>query len=166
MGDLATTVEEATLGIRVLKSFGHGPRATRKFLAQARELRRTELTKVRRARHPLAALIIALPELTLAAMLAIGGYAVAAGSLSLGTVVGAVTILTYLRWPLDSLGWLLADAGNAIAATTRYWEVRDTVPRSGRPTAPRAPAQPGRGALRLEGVRFRYPGAASEYCAG
>jgi ATP-binding cassette, subfamily B, bacterial len=107
VGDLATTVEEATLGIRVLKSFSHGPRATQKFLAQARELRRTELTKVRLL-ATLWALSIALPELTLAAMLAIGGYAVAAGSLSLGTVVGAVTILTYLRWPLDSLGWLLA----------------------------------------------------------
>ncbi len=33
VGDLATIVEESTLGIRVLKSFGHGPRATRTFLA-------------------------------------------------------------------------------------------------------------------------------------
>ncbi|MDQ4021317.1 MAG: ABC transporter ATP-binding protein [Actinomycetota bacterium] len=35
VGELATIVEESTLGIRVLKSFGHGPRATRNFLAQA-----------------------------------------------------------------------------------------------------------------------------------
>ncbi|HSZ30601.1 MAG TPA: ABC transporter ATP-binding protein, partial [Pseudonocardiaceae bacterium] len=60
VGDLATTVEEATLGIRVLKSFGHGPRSTRTFLAQARELRRTELTKVRLL-ATMWALIIALP---------------------------------------------------------------------------------------------------------
>jgi ATP-binding cassette, subfamily B, bacterial len=165
VGDLATTVEEATLGIRVLKSFGHGPRVTRKFLAQARELRRTELTKVRLL-ATMWTLMIALPELTLAAMLAIGGYEVAAGSLSLGTVVGAVTILTYLRWPLDSLGWLLAEAANATAATARYWEVRNTVPAVVDPPAPRAPARPVRGALRLEGVHFRYPGAASEVLRG
>jgi ATP-binding cassette, subfamily B, bacterial len=165
VGDLATTVEEATLGIRVLKSFGQGPRATRKFLAQSRELRRTELTKVRLL-ATMWTLSIALPELTLAAMLAIGGYAVAAGSLSLGTVVGAVTILTYLRWPLDSLSWLLAEAANATAATTRYWEVRDTVPAVADPAAPRAPARPVRGALRLEGVRFRYPGATTEVLRG
>jgi ATP-binding cassette subfamily B protein len=165
VGDLATTVEEATLGIRVLKSFGHGPRATRKFLAQSRELRQTELTKVRLL-ATMWTLIIALPELTMAAMLAIGGYAVAAGSLSLGTVVGAVTILTYLRWPLDSLGWLLAEAASATAATTRYWEVRDTVPAVADPAAPRAPARPVRGALRLEGVRFRYPGATTEVLRG
>jgi ATP-binding cassette subfamily B protein len=165
VGDLATTVEESTLGIRVLKSFGHGPRATRKFLAQARELRRTELTKVRLL-ATMWAVSIALPELTLAAMLAIGGYAVAAGSLSLGTVVGAVTTLTYLRWPLDSLGWLLAETGKAAAATARYWEVRDTVPAVVDPPAPQAPARPVRGALRLEGVRFRYPGAATEVLRG
>ncbi|MGH3857088.1 MAG: ABC transporter ATP-binding protein, partial [Pseudonocardiaceae bacterium] len=164
-GDLATTVEESTLGIRVLKSFGRSPRATQKFLAQARELRRTELTKARLL-ATLWALMIALPELTLAAALAIGGYAVAAGSLSLGTVVGAVTILTYLRWPLDSLGWLLAETGKAAAANARYWEVRDAVATVTDPPVPRPAARPVHGGLRLEGVRFQYPGADVEVLRG
>jgi ATP-binding cassette, subfamily B, bacterial len=165
VGDLATIVEESTLGIRVLKSFGHGPRATRKFLVQARELRRTELTRAYLL-ATLWTLIIALPELTLAAMLAIGGYAVAAGSLSLGTVVGAVTILSYLRWPLDTLGWLVADTSNAAAASARYWEVRDSVRTVADPPQSRPPAHPVRGALQLEGVRFRYPGAGTEVLRG
>jgi ATP-binding cassette subfamily B protein len=165
VGDLATRVEEATLGIRVLKSFGYGPRATRIFVAQARELRRTELIKVQ-VLAILWAVVIALPELTLAAMLAVGGYSVVAGSMSLGTVVGAITILTYLRWPLDSLGWLLAETGKATAATTRYWEVLDTDPAVVDPPLPRALARPVRGALRLEAVHFRYPGAATEVLRG
>lgn len=165
VGDLATTVGEAALGIRVLKSFGQGPRATQAFLAQARELRRTELTKVG-VLATLWALIIALPELTLAAMLALGGYEVATGSLSLGTVIGAVTILTYLRWPLESLGWLLADAGNAAAATIRYWEVRDTARLVTDPPRPRGPARPVRGGLRLEAVHFRFPGATTDVLRG
>ncbi|HKR51635.1 MAG TPA: ABC transporter ATP-binding protein, partial [Pseudonocardiaceae bacterium] len=139
--------------------------ATRTFLARARELRHTELTKVRML-AALWALIIMLPELTLATTLAVGGYAVAAGTLSLGTVVGAVTILAYLRWPLVSLGWLLAETGNATAATTRYWEVRDAVVAVADPPRPRAPAHPIRGALRLERVHFRYPGAATEVLRG
>jgi ATP-binding cassette subfamily B protein len=165
VGDLATTVEEATLGIRVLKSFGRGPRAARTFLAEAGQLRTTELSKVR-VLALLWSLIIALPEVTLAAMLGIGGYAVAVGTLSLGTVVAAVTILTYLRWPLDSLGWLLAETGNTATATTRYWEVRDAVRTVADPPTPRAPAVPVRGALRLEGVHFRYPGAAQDLLRG
>ncbi|MGH3755192.1 MAG: ABC transporter ATP-binding protein, partial [Pseudonocardiaceae bacterium] len=165
VGDLATLVEESTLGIRVLKSFGHGPRATRNFLAQARELRQTELTKVRML-AALWALIIVLPELALAAMLAVSGYAVAAGTLSLGTVIGAITIFSYLRWPLDSLGWLLAEASSATTAATRYWEVRDAVVAVADPPQPRALAHPVRGTLRLEGVRFRYPGAVTEVLRG
>ena len=165
VGDLATVVEEATLGIRVLKSFGSGPRATRAFLTQAKELRQTELTKVR-ILAALWALIITLPEVALAAMLAIGGYAVAAGTLSLGTAVGAVTIFSYLRWPLDSLGWLLAETGNATAATTRYWEVRDVAAVVTDPPQPRSPARPVRGALRLEGVHYRYPDAGTEVLRG
>jgi ATP-binding cassette subfamily B protein len=165
VGDLATRVEEATLGIRVLKSFGHGPCATRIFVAQARELRGTELIKLRVVAI-LWAVVIALPELTLAAILAVGGYAVVAGSMSLGTVVGAITILTYLRWPLDSLGWLLAETGKATAATNRYCEVLDTVPAVVDPPQPRALAQPVLGALRLESVHFRYPGAATEVLRG
>jgi ATP-binding cassette subfamily B protein len=165
VGDLATRVEEATLGIRVLKSFGHGPCATRIFVAQARELRGTELIKLRVVAI-LWAVVIALPELTLAAILAVGGYAVVAGSMSLGTVVGAITILTYLRWPLDSLGWLLAETGKATAATNRYCKVLDTVPAVVDPPQPRALAQPVLGALRLESVHFRYPGAATEVLRG
>ena len=165
VGDLATTVGEAALGIRVLKSFGQGPRATQAFLKHAGELRRTELTKVGLL-ATLWALIIALPELTLAAMLALGGYQVATGSLSLGTVIGAITVLTYLRWPLESLGWLLADAGNAAAATARYWEVRDTAVTVADPPRPQAPGQPVRGGLRIEAVHFRFPGAIADVLQG
>ncbi|MGQ0779004.1 MAG: ABC transporter ATP-binding protein [Pseudonocardiales bacterium] len=165
VGDLATTVEESALGIRVLKSFGRGPSTTRDFLAQARELRQTGLTKVR-LMATLWRLIIIAPELTLAAMLAVGGHAVASGSLTLGTVVAAVTILAYLRWPLESLGWLLAETGNAATATTRYWEVRDAVVEVADPLRPRALTSPVRGALRLEAVHFRYPGTATELLRG
>ena len=165
VGDLATAVGEAALGIRVLKSFGRGPRATQTFLAQARELRRTELTKVGLL-ATLWGLIIALPELTLAAVLALGGYAVTTGSLTVGALIGAVTILTYLRWPLESLGWLLADAGNAAAATNRYWEVRDTPRAVADPRRPRVAAQPVRGRLRLEAVHFRFPGAGTDVLRG
>jgi ATP-binding cassette, subfamily B, bacterial len=164
-GDLATLVEEATLGIRVLKSFGHSRQTTRIFLAQARELRRTELTKIGLL-ATMWALIITLPELTLAAMLAIGGYAVTTGSLSLGTVLGAVTILTYLRWPLDSLSWLLAETGNAATATTRYWEIRDITPTITNPPQPRTLARPVRGTLRLEDVHFHYPDTNTEVLRG
>jgi ATP-binding cassette subfamily B protein len=157
-GDLATTVEESVLGIRVLKAFGRGPELLRKFTVQARELRGTQLRKV----HILAilwAVIIALPEIGIGCQLLVGGIGIAHGTTTVGTLVAAVTVATYLRWPTDSIGWLLAETNQAASACERYWEVMDAPITVTDPEYPmRLPAD-GTGHLRLEDVRFSYAGA-------
>ncbi|MGI5130273.1 ABC transporter ATP-binding protein [Pseudonocardia sp. CA-107938] len=155
-GDLATLVEESALGIRVLKSFGRGRTLARRFLADARELRGTELVKIRLLAW-LWLWVMSMPELTIAVVLAIGAYGVAQGAMTLGTLVAVVTVLTYLAWPIQSLGWLLAEASNAAAATRRYIEVRDVLPDIVDPAAPVALPTPVRGELVLRDVRFTYP---------
>jgi ATP-binding cassette, subfamily B, bacterial len=117
-GDLATVVEESALGIRVLKSLGRGRRLTERFVVDARGLRGTELTKVRLI-AALWAVLVLLPESAIAVVLGLGAWGVAAGSLTIGTLVAAVTVMTYLYWPIASIGWLLAEASNAAAATRR-----------------------------------------------
>jgi len=164
VGDLATVVEESVLGVRVLKSLGRGRRLTARFVADARGLRGTELTKVRL----LAALwtvVVLVPEGAIAVILGLGAYGVADGTLTLGTLVAAATVVTYLYWPVESLGWLLAEASNAAGATARLFEVRDIPPAI---TDPPRPVVLGavRGELVLEGVRFRYPGAERETLRG
>ncbi|GGM74862.1 ABC transporter ATP-binding protein [Longimycelium tulufanense] len=164
-GDVATTVEESVLGIRVLKAFGRGPHLARRFSEQARVLRGLELRKVRLLAAIWTAIIV-LPELTLAAQLALGGYAIANGTMTVGTLVAAVAIAAYLRWPIDSIGWLLADANTAAAACERYWEVRDARPTVVDPPRPRPLPEPARGHVRFEDVRFAYPGSDSEVLRG
>ncbi len=164
VGDLATVVEESALGIRVLKSLGRGRQLTARFLADARGLRGTELTKVR----ILAALwtvVVMVPECAIAVILAVGAFEVADGSMTLGTLVGAATVVTYLQWPMDSIGWLLAEASTAAGATVRFFEVRDI---EAVITDPDRPVSFGtvRGELVLAGVRFRYPGADHEILRG
>jgi ATP-binding cassette subfamily B protein len=164
-GDLATIVEESALGIRVLKSLGRGRRLTEHFVAESRGLRGTELVKLRL----LAALwfvLVLLPEAAIAVILGLGAYGVAQGTLTLGTLVAAVTVMTYLYWPIASLGWLLAEASNAATATARYWEVRDVLPSITDPAVPSTLPAPVRGELELRGVGFRYPGADREILAG
>ena len=164
VGDLATVVEESVLGIRVLKSLGRGRRLSARFVADARGLRGTELTKVRL----LAALwtvVVLVPEAAIAVILALGAYGVADGTLTLGTLVAAATVVTYLYWPVESLGWLLAEASNAAGATVRYFEVRDIPPAITDAPHPVALGAV-RGELVLEGVRFRYPGAADDTLRG
>lgn len=165
VGDLATRVEESVLGVRVLKAFGRGPRFTTRFTAEASELRRTEITKVK-ILAVLWAAIIALPEIAIGATLLVGGIGVGQGHLSLGALVAAVTTVVYLQWPIDSLGWLLAEANKTASASDRYWEVRDTAPTITESSRPRPLPTPVRGALSLRNVHFTYPDATEPVLRG
>jgi ATP-binding cassette subfamily B protein len=154
-GDLATVVEESALGIRVLKSLGRGREMANRFTADARGLRGTELRKVR-LQAALWCVLILVPEAAIALILGLGALGVAQGSLTLGTLVAAVTVMMYLYWPIASLGWLLTEAGNAAAATRRYYEVMDVEPAITDPADPVPPAHPVRGEIEFRDVRFRH----------
>jgi ATP-binding cassette subfamily B protein len=164
-GDLTTTVEESVLGIRVLKAFGRGRHLGMRFAAQARELRRLELRKVHVV-GLLWAAIIMLPELSIAGHLLYGSFGIANGTMTLGTLVAAVTVATYLRWPTDSIGWLLAETNQAATAAARYWEVRDAEVTITDPPRPRRLPGDARGHVRFENVHFAYPGSTTEVLRG
>jgi ATP-binding cassette, subfamily B, bacterial len=164
-GDLTTTVEESVLGIRVLKAFGRGRHLGSRFAAEARELRRLELRKVHVV-GLLWAAIIMLPELSIAGHLLYGTFGIAHGGMTVGTLVAAVTVATYLRWPTDSIGWLLAETNQAATAAARYWEVRDAPVTITDPAVPRALPARVRGHVRFENVRFAHPGSDTEVLRG
>lgn len=164
-GDLATTVEESVLGIRVLKAFGRGPHLAATFARQARALRHTELRKVH-VMGLLWAAIIILPELAIGGLLLYGTFGITNGTMTLGTLVAAVAVATYLRWPTDSIGWLLAESNQAATAAIRYWEVRDAPVTITGPTRPRELPDEVTGHLRFEDVRFAYPGADTDVLRG
>lgn len=157
VGDLATTVEESVLGVRILKSFGRSAHLGRRFALQAGELRTTELTKAR-VISMLWAVIISLPEVALGIVLVLGVRQVAAGTLSAGTLVAFFGTAMGLRWPIDSIGWLLALANDTAAASQRYFEVMDSEVTVQSPEHPVTAPQP-RGHLVLDGVRFRFDDA-------
>ncbi|TDQ04521.1 ABC transporter ATP-binding protein [Labedaea rhizosphaerae] len=156
-GDLATTVEESVLGIRVLKAFGRGPALGKRFLQQARELRGTELAK-NKVFAALWAVIIVLPETAIALMLLAGMLSIVHESMTVGTLVAAITVATYLRWPTDSIGWLLAETNQAATACERYWEVRDEPITITDPDEPQPMPSTVTGRVRFEGVRFAFTG--------
>jgi ATP-binding cassette subfamily B protein len=164
-GDLATTVEESVLGIRVLKAFGRGRHLADRFAGQAKELRVTELRKVHVVGLLWAAIIV-LPELAIGGQLLFGTFAIVDGSMTVGTLVAGVAVATYLRWPTDSIGWLLAETNQAATAATRYWEVLDAEVTVTSPAEPRTLPANGRGHVRFENVHFAYPGSDEEVLRG
>ncbi|MFI1288406.1 ABC transporter ATP-binding protein [Streptomyces sp. NPDC020792] len=171
VGDLTTVVEESVLGIRVIKGFGRHRSQARAFRDLSRTLRGTELRKARLL-AAIWAVIMTLPEVAIGATLVVGAVQVASGGLSAGTLVAFLSTALALRWPVESIGFLLAMSQEAATATERYFEVMDEEPESGEPAVratrtpvpdggSRGPASPdpAREGLRFDNVRFRYPDA-------
>ena len=179
VGDLTTVVEESVLGIRIIKGFGRHRSQARAFRELTRTLRGTELRKAGLL-ATIWGVIVTLPEVAIGAALVLGTVQVASGGLSAGTLVAFLSTALALRWPVDSIGFLLAMSQEAATATERYFEVMDAVPESGltgggvRGSAVRGAALSGSGAapaarlpaatqgLRFHDVRFRYPDAPSD----
>ncbi|MFB9350529.1 ABC transporter ATP-binding protein [Streptomyces heliomycini] len=129
VGDLTTVVEESVLGIRIVKGFGRHRSQARAFRELSGKLRGTELHKARLLATILG-VIVTLPELAIGAALVLGAVRVADGSLSAGTLVAFLSTALALRWPVDSIGFLLAMSQEAATATERYFEVMDAEPES------------------------------------
>ncbi|MER6022667.1 ABC transporter ATP-binding protein [Streptomyces anulatus] len=157
VGDLTTVVEESVLGIRIVKGFGRHRSQAQAFRALSHRLRTTELGKARLLAG-IWALITAIPELAIGAALVLGTIQVADGTLSAGTLVAFLSTALALRWPVESIGFLLAMSQESATATDRYFEVMDVAEEPGAaPVREGAPATgPG---MVFEGVEFRYPDA-------
>ena len=159
-GDLATRVEEAVHGVRVLKSFGRGSFAAAQFSDDASELRSTEMRKARTVANIWLYLIL-IPEIAVGLSMLAGVWLVAQGEVSVGTLVAFFATAMVLRWPTESLGFLLSFTLEAKTATERFFEVMDSVNEITDPADPKQVAEP-RGLLEFENVEFRYPDAAPD----
>lgn len=126
VGDLTTVVEESVLGIRIIKGFGRHRSQAHAFRELVRTLRGTELRKARMLAM-IWGVIVTLPEVAIGAALLWGSIQVAEGELSAGTLVAFLSTALALRWPVESIGFLLAMSQEAATATERYFEVRDAL---------------------------------------
>ena len=163
-GDLATSVEESALGIRVIKSYGRRPQMLASFTRDASVLRGAELTKVRTLAG-FWALLEGLPQLLLAGVAGGGVFAAAHGTLTSGQLVAFLTLYLRLIWPMIALGWLLALTQEAASAARRIFEVLDEQPSIVDRPSPMTLRSEQRG-LEFHEVRFRYPDADDDVLRG
>ena len=156
-GDLATFVEESAVGVRTIRSFGRAAFVGDRFRASATTLHDTSMAKVRVTSRFWSTFDL-IPTLTLSLILLLGARSVASGGMTLGGLVAFVTLMLSLSWPIDSLGFILANGQEAMTAADRIYEVLDTASEIvDRPDA--VAPRPGAGTLRFEGVGFTYPGS-------
>jgi ATP-binding cassette subfamily B protein len=177
-GDLATTIEEAATGIRVLKALGRGRLAGARHDAQAAAVYRTQVQKASLL-GSFWALLDLIPNAVIGLVIVLGALAVSGGSLTLGGLVAFITLALQLVWPVESLGYIIASGQEAATAAQRVLEIFDAQPeitdtthnqdldaeravvRALRPAGTEArDGRGGRGHLVFDHVSFTYPGAA------
>jgi ATP-binding cassette, subfamily B, bacterial len=185
-GDLATYVEEAATGVRVLKALGRRDEAAQRHAAQAALVQDTQVQKAR-LRGTFWAGLDLLPNAVIGIILLLGALAVSQNELSLGGLVAFITLALLMVWPIESMGYILASGQEAATAAQRIYEIFDTDPaitdpagqsapvpsanedgnaggagpeankRRGKTVPSPAAAQKEQGRLRFDRVTFRYP---------
>ncbi len=153
-GDLATSVEESVHGIRVLKAFGRGKYALKNFASQAESLRGTEIEKAR-AIAGIWLWLLLVPDVAFALCLVAGVWLAGQGQLSVGELVAFFATATVLRFPVESIGFLLGMTFDTRTATDRFFDILDSPNTITDPEQPVTLTDP-RGRLVFENVHFRY----------
>ncbi|WP_231965792.1 ABC transporter ATP-binding protein [Mycobacterium sp. E802] len=152
-GHVATHVEEAALGLRVVKAFGREDYVFDRFDEQATRLHDTQVARVAVSAKFWTVLEV-IPNLTLIVVLGFGAYAAGHGYVTMGTLVAFITMMLSLVWPIASLGFLLSMMQESFTAANRIAEIFDApVDIADGPVsdAPRG------GRLELRDVGFKFP---------
>lgn len=161
VGDLATSVEQSVHGIRVLKAFGRGRYKLDEFSEQAEALRGTEIEKAK-AIAGIWLWLLLVPDVAFALCLLAGIYLASQGQLSVGQLFAFFATATVLRFPIESIGFLLSMTFDTRTAVDRFFEVMDSENTITDPESPKTIAEP-HGALSFNGVHFRYQDSAPQY---
>ncbi|MFE2149509.1 ABC transporter ATP-binding protein [Streptomyces lavendulae] len=150
---VATVVDGAVTGVRVVKGFGQEEQETGKLREAGRRLFGGRMRAIRlNSRYTPA--LQAVPALGQVAMLALGGWMATRGQVTLGTFVAFSTYLAQLVGPVRMLAMILTVAQQARAGAERVFELIDTEPviREGTRELPAdAPAT-----VEFDDVRFGY----------
>ncbi|MEV6953171.1 ABC transporter ATP-binding protein [Streptomyces sp. NPDC051183] len=124
---VATVVDGAVTGVRVVKGFGQEEQETGKLRTAGRRLFAGRMRSIRlNSRYTPA--LQAVPALGQVAMLALGGWMATNGQVTLGTFVAFSTYLAQLVGPVRMLAMVLTVGQQARAGAERVFELIDMGP--------------------------------------
>ena len=161
VGELASGVERAVGSIRTVRASGATERETAAVSALAADAYAigVRIAKISSLVVPVAGIAL---QLSLLVVLGVGGFRVAAGSISIASLITFIMFLFMLVMPLATAFGAITSVNQALGALGRIQEVLD-LPREDHADAeiaaalPREAASVDAPALEFRDVRFRYP---------
>ena len=125
LSGLATFVQEAFSGIRVIKAFANEAHSVSEFDKISNEYRNEslKLNKINAYFFPVVSTLIGLSTII---TIYIGGLEVIKGNISLGNIAEFIIYVNILTWPVTSLGWITSIVQQASASQKRINEFLDT----------------------------------------
>ena len=168
LANLNVTIEEGLSinGILLAKTMGTGPALVQRFTASSARLIDLELRSQLAGRWRMASMSIIFAAIPAIIYLA-AGLPVAAGAMTIGTLVAFTTLQTGLFRPLTGLLNTSVSVISSLALFARIFEYLDLPVDVDDPARP-VEIDPARitGHVRLTGVSFTYPGAARPAVTG
>ncbi|WP_314646199.1 ABC transporter ATP-binding protein [uncultured Microbacterium sp.] len=161
VGELASGVERAVGSIRTIRASGAAERETAAVSQTADEAYGigVRIAKISSLVVPVAGIAL---QLSLIVVLGVGGFRVAAGALSIASLIAFIMFLFLLVMPLATTFGAITSVNQALGALGRIQEVLD-LPTETQDDAriaadlPRTVADPDAAALEFRDVHFRYP---------
>jgi len=154
LGVLTALVTNNLNGIKAVKSLTLEKIEISKFNVENSRFTHLNLraAKVRAIYGNASQLILGI---SMAAVLYYGGYAVSAGTLSVGELTAFITYLSLLMWPMRAFGFMLSATQRALAAASRVFEIIDLGGTSGQRDRRVRPASV-KGEVEFDSVTFSY----------
>lgn len=161
VGELASGVERAVGSIRTVRASGATERETAAVSDLAADAYGigVQIAKISSLVVPIAGIAL---QLSLLVVLGVGGFRVAAGTITIASLITFIMFLFMLVMPLATTFGAITSVNQALGALGRIQEVLD-LPTEDQTDAeitaslPRDPADPDAPALEFRDVRFRYP---------
>ncbi len=159
MSDLSAVVQEALVGVRVVRAYRQEPFEMRRFRGANLEYmgRSLALARLQGFFYPSIGLLLGLSSLL---VLWLGARAVVSQRMTVGDFVAFNAYLVMLTWPMIAFGWVTNLLQRGLASWTRMLEVMDTAPLIADPETPgplRAVADVN-GAIEIRHLTFAYDG--------
>jgi ATP-binding cassette subfamily B protein len=153
IGAMLSQLQEGISGVRVVQAFARESVEIERFSTASRELYTAHMASTRLQAWYLPVIEFAGTG-TIALVVAAGGYLVVEGVTTIGTVTFFILTLSYLFEPIQQFSQLFNQMQSAGAGLRKLFGLLDTPLDVPDPAQPRE--LPGRGAIELRQVSFRY----------